>query len=87
MVFSTKAQRASVHLLESGSVSVRTVHGRDPQYVRGGDGRPHETVTKKRHKRIMYLYRKGKTRREISEETGLSLGTISKHLNGRIKGI
>lgn len=86
---STEALRAAFRLLCSDKVQVRTVNGQTHEYNRhGGVGLPggrSPEYTRALHDLIVTLKARGYTRKQIREATGVSLQTISKHVNGKIR--
>lgn len=83
----TEAQRAHLRVLESRSLPIRTVQEREGRGERTGvpGNRPLTKDTLTLHNQIVRLHQQGVTRREMVERLGVSLPTIGKHLNGKIK--
>lgn len=68
------------------TLPVRTVSSRvpayDPNRKQGGRSK---RETEYLHQRILALYADGHKRRDIAEALNVSLPTVGKHLNGRIR--
>jgi len=86
---SSDAVRAAFRVFCSDKVKVRTVNGVAHEYNRhGGVGVPggrSPEYTRALHELIVNLKARGYTRKQIREATGVSLQTISKHVNGKIQ--
>lgn len=81
----TKALKAHLRLMES--LPVRTVPAKARPYELrgGGPGARPARDTQHLHGRILEMFELGYTRRQMADQLGVSLCSIGKHLNGKIK--
>jgi DNA-binding NarL/FixJ family response regulator len=79
----TDALRAHMRLL--AVLPVRTVSSRVARYPDSKMGGRSKRETEHLHQRILALHEQGHKRREIADALNVSLPTVGKHLNGRIR--
>jgi DNA-binding CsgD family transcriptional regulator len=79
---SSEALRAAFRVL--CKLGVRTVYGRADHH-NGNPGRRTIEHARELNGKIGDLHAKGLSRKEIKAELGVSVATVGKHLNGKIK--